>query len=290
MATQNGIYETSSGDLLRAGFSTLIAGTGETLRTDIPVPGKVRWSQAFSNMHRWSESAWTEVAQPTTDIKIASFTPEIGKTYFCDTNAAAADIVVSNPTPNRMFDSYRIFLKTDHATRKLTANGNRLIIKNEWVDVVYDGVAWNNFTHLIACVRRATRNAAQSIASSSNVLIYFDAESFDNCSFVTTGTTPFSTRRAGRYRVTGGWVAAGFLDDNEYITAKINRDGGVKRQGRSFSPGTNNDVSAIETMTFDVAAGATFGLVARHIEGAAQNTDTNHIHRPFLEVEEILGA
>lgn len=62
MATHNGIIETSTGDLLRAGFVNFTAGAGETLRTDVPIPAKVRDNEDFDKFHRWNGSTWEEVS------------------------------------------------------------------------------------------------------------------------------------------------------------------------------------------------------------------------------------
>jgi len=67
--TQNAVIETSSGDLLRAGFAdfendgSFDSGT-ESYRTDCPHPGLIKGQSGESNMHRWNGSAWVEVAQP----------------------------------------------------------------------------------------------------------------------------------------------------------------------------------------------------------------------------------
>ncbi len=60
----NGVYETSSGNLKRASTGPLTAGAGETYRTDVPVPALRYKPGASGNHHRWSGSAWIEVAQP----------------------------------------------------------------------------------------------------------------------------------------------------------------------------------------------------------------------------------
>ena len=67
---QCGVIETTSGDLLRAGFcdfttdgSFCQAGT-ETERTDAPHPAKVKGDPDETMMHRWNGSTWIEVAQP----------------------------------------------------------------------------------------------------------------------------------------------------------------------------------------------------------------------------------
>ena len=67
--THNGVIETATGDLLRAGYcdfttdGSFDSGT-ETERTDVPHPSKVRGQEDYANMHRWNGTAWVEVAQP----------------------------------------------------------------------------------------------------------------------------------------------------------------------------------------------------------------------------------
>lgn len=290
MATQNGIYETSSGDLLRAGFSTLVAGAGETLRTDVPSPAKIRWSKKFAKFHRWNSSAWVEITQPTTDIRTASFTPKIGKTYFCDTNAAEGDIVVSNPTPNRMFDSYKIFLKTDHATRKLTVNGNWLIIANEWVDVVYDGSSWNNFTHLIAQKASVTRDAVQSIQDAAVDYIDFDAVKFDNASIATNGTTPIAVRRSGKFLLVASWTTKSLLDEGERCEIRVLSNGVTVRMSQHYSPATNLSVSSHVSVILEIASGDNARIQVFQNDGTAQNTQTTFGREPRLSITEILDV
>ena len=64
MATQVGIYENATGDLLRYGIGET-AGAGETKRTDTPIPAKRRYQNGETQMHNWNGSAWVLVAQPT---------------------------------------------------------------------------------------------------------------------------------------------------------------------------------------------------------------------------------
>ncbi|KKN74302.1 hypothetical protein LCGC14_0392410 [marine sediment metagenome] len=68
MAVQNGLYETATGDLLAASTGPMVAGAGETLRADVPAPAKTRGDADETNMHRWVDPDWTEVAQPATII------------------------------------------------------------------------------------------------------------------------------------------------------------------------------------------------------------------------------
>ena len=65
----NGVIETATGDLKRAGYcdfendGSFDSGT-ETMRSDCPHPGKVKGDPQETNMTRWNGSAWVEVAQP----------------------------------------------------------------------------------------------------------------------------------------------------------------------------------------------------------------------------------
>lgn len=69
MTNSNGVIETSTGDLIRAGFcdfendDQFDSGT-ESYRTDVPFPFKIRGDVTEANMHRWNGSSWVEVAQP----------------------------------------------------------------------------------------------------------------------------------------------------------------------------------------------------------------------------------
>ena len=67
--THYGVIETSSGDLLRAGYCDFendgsFDSGSETIRSDAPEPAKVRGDSDESQMHRWNGSAWVLVAQP----------------------------------------------------------------------------------------------------------------------------------------------------------------------------------------------------------------------------------
>jgi hypothetical protein len=65
---QRAVIETSTGDLLRAGFcvfdddGSFDSGT-ETERTDCPQPAKTKGEAGESQKHRWNGSAWVLVAQ-----------------------------------------------------------------------------------------------------------------------------------------------------------------------------------------------------------------------------------
>ena len=69
MSTTNGVIQTSSGDLLRAGFcnfstdGSFNSGT-ESYMTTVPDPAYVKGQVGVTNMHRWSGNVWSEVTQP----------------------------------------------------------------------------------------------------------------------------------------------------------------------------------------------------------------------------------
>jgi hypothetical protein len=66
---KNGVIETATGDLLRAGYCDFendgsFDPDTETYRTDVPDAARVRGDDASTVMHRWTGSAWTLVDQP----------------------------------------------------------------------------------------------------------------------------------------------------------------------------------------------------------------------------------
>lgn len=58
----NAIIETATGDLLRHGFSTVVAGAGETLLPDHERPPEPMSRGRGPNFSRWDGSVWLEIA------------------------------------------------------------------------------------------------------------------------------------------------------------------------------------------------------------------------------------
>ncbi len=63
MMAYNGVIETATGNLLRAGFCDFetdgaFDGLNEDQRTDIPFPGQTVSGNHFDQKHRWNGSAW----------------------------------------------------------------------------------------------------------------------------------------------------------------------------------------------------------------------------------------
>jgi len=100
MAVQNGVYETATGDLLAASPAPMVAGAGETLRADVPVPALVRYDADESNMHNWDGDSWEVVAQPAAIIhpqKIPVLT-----TTQRDAIGAIAGMLICNSTTSKI--------------------------------------------------------------------------------------------------------------------------------------------------------------------------------------------
>lgn len=235
----------------------------------------------------WTPEGLVHVKKDFISLETASFTAVDNTIHVCDTNAASGDIVVTMLGSPIAGNEFFVRLKTDHATRKLTVNGETFIIAGEWGRFVYDGAAWNNFVHLIPCHARVTRDAAQSINDSTITFISFDAEDYDNSSLATTGTTPIVIRRAGLYKIICGWVSA-LIDDAERLSSRIRSAGAESRISSAFSSLANGTVSSNAEMTETLAAGDTVRMRVFHTEGAAINTETGVFSKPFLEVVEIV--
>ena len=67
---QQGVINTASGNLLRAGSKVDFENDGsfdsltETFKTDVPFPNKVEGDSDETMVTHWTGSAWDEVAQP----------------------------------------------------------------------------------------------------------------------------------------------------------------------------------------------------------------------------------
>lgn len=61
----NGVIESATGDLVRAGYSEFEAGDGEELRDDVPIPFFVRGGVIGAQYWRWTGTEWVLVDQPS---------------------------------------------------------------------------------------------------------------------------------------------------------------------------------------------------------------------------------
>jgi len=67
--TYSGVIDTATGDLLRCGYCAFTAGEGESVRNDVPHPGKVRLAVNATPFHRYSGSEWIEVPPGVGDAR-----------------------------------------------------------------------------------------------------------------------------------------------------------------------------------------------------------------------------
>lgn len=89
----NAIIETATGDLLRHGFSFLVAGGGETLLSDHERPLEPIVRGAGPDFSRWDGSAWQEIADPDQPKKSAE--DSIKRALFADPLEGLAPSVVA---------------------------------------------------------------------------------------------------------------------------------------------------------------------------------------------------
>ena len=66
ITTYNGVIEVSTGNLLRFGYTDFendgsYNSSTESLRTDVPHPGKIFGDSMYTVFHRWNGSEWVEI-------------------------------------------------------------------------------------------------------------------------------------------------------------------------------------------------------------------------------------
>ena len=68
--TQNGVINTTTGNLLRSGSGvdfendSSFNGGSETYKTDVPFPNKIEGDSDETMVTHWTGSVWDEVSQP----------------------------------------------------------------------------------------------------------------------------------------------------------------------------------------------------------------------------------
>lgn len=90
----NAVIETATGDLFRHGYTTLVAGGGETLLPDHVRPGDPMVRGAGPQFSRWDGSAWLEIADP--DQPKAAEEEAIKDALFVDPLAGIVPTVVAS--------------------------------------------------------------------------------------------------------------------------------------------------------------------------------------------------
>jgi len=234
----------------------------------------------------WTPQRIVQARQALISTESESFTGIHNTIHFCDTNAASADIVVTDIVSPVAGNEFTVYLKTHHATRKVTGPAT-LIIAGEYVRRVYDGAAWNNFAHLIACQAVVARDIAQVLVSGSNSYVDFDAIEKNIGSVAFNGTSPIVARRANEWITGGNWKATG-LDDREYAHSALYAGGAERIRSRHHSPGASHDVTNELSQMVPLAAGGALRFRLLHNEGANMNTDTSASEKPIQWARELL--
>ena len=149
MAILNGVIETSTGDLLRAGFSDFendgsFDGGTETFRTDVPFPAKIRGDQDNSVMQRWTGSEWIEVAQivPTIIGDLDSGGFNANNAIYPSTDPATANS--RNGHPIIVFDDTVAENVLFSGVRSTKYTGGDIAVHIDWVaeTAITGGVTW----------------------------------------------------------------------------------------------------------------------------------------------------
>lgn len=89
----NGVIQTATGLLLRAGDGGFTAGPGETLRSDVPEPPFRLEDPRSAVVHRWNQTQWVKIPKPRVkpvfiDLDVAMVAgdvtpPPVGKVRLC---------------------------------------------------------------------------------------------------------------------------------------------------------------------------------------------------------------
>ncbi len=169
----NAIIETSSGDLLRHGYTDLVAGAGETLLPDHIRPVEPMTRGVGPNFSRWDGSVWLEIADPDQPKTIAE--AQIKSALFADPLEGFIPSVVASGL-------------------QITVNVDPVIV-NDVTNVVADptdtkfvlvSMSYNKATDVFAIVaREKTTGQYADLLSPDEVLV----EDFQEYSLVAAGTT-----------------------------------------------------------------------------------------------------
>lgn len=99
------VIEDATGDLLRAGYSPFVAGAGESIRTDGPIPASPLRPGRAGDYDNWTGSQWVKVPQPkrarggwTMVMATANYTAKDGE-FICVIAGASETIEITLPDP-----------------------------------------------------------------------------------------------------------------------------------------------------------------------------------------------
>lgn len=157
--TKKGVIEDATGDLLRYGYGDFTAGSGETVRTDVPTPSYRRGDLTATQMSRWTGAVWTLVDQPSRTPQIVtladgdpvSLDPSLGHTFKLTASAnrtvnasevpsGARVIIVQVRTDDALFQRTITFATNFKPISTLTTP----LASTKWITIWFhsDGEAW----------------------------------------------------------------------------------------------------------------------------------------------------
>jgi hypothetical protein len=136
---------------------------------------------------------------------------------------------------------------------------------------------------------RMTRDAAQSINTSSDTKIEFDNEDFDVGDIADPVTNDrFDIVRTGKYLISASWFCPGIDNaDQVNIFIKLNGTTDFIRDTKGGHSPADQTLSASVVTIVELTAGDYLELYVRHTEGASQNTSTTLQFRPRMSVTEL---
>lgn len=169
----NAIIETSSGDLLRHGYTTLVAGAGETLLPDHLRPSDPMVRGAGPNFSRWDGSVWLEIADPDQEKNAAE--ASIKNALFVDPLEGFAPSVVAV--------GLQITVDVDPV---IVGDVTNVVADPTDTKFVLVSMSYNKATDVFAVVvREKTTGQYADLVSPDEVLV----EDFQEYSLVASGTT-----------------------------------------------------------------------------------------------------
>ena len=287
----NGVYETATGDLLRAGFSTFTAGAGETLRSDVPEPPLRRRYGTSGNMHRWNGSAWVEVAQPPHQRSQDQLFDENGDGWFLQVDSAgtlstvfdASNFPVISGLTCRLDFSDKATLFTDAARTTLVAEDGDVI------GGVQDLSGSGNHASQATTAKKAVYK--ESIVNSRSIARFDGADDFLTLAtigalltagagtvwaavqldvLIQSSAAPYNNDQI--FSDQGGWIGIAGSDDNGDTLVGWNYDGDVDE-----TPSKSVTLGQVVVLTWRHAAGSLYLSVDGSVEVGGISGDTSFL-------------
>ena len=281
-------------------YGPLKLGTGAAIKYYFPTAdgsasGKVLATNGAGQL------SWTN-KDLTMKAKTADYTANVGELVLADA-AAVAGFQVTLPTSTSSGARVGVKLTNTSGTRTVrvagsqtslniqdreTATGSILLyVKGDYIELKHDGTRWNIVSEgRIPHKAVLRRDAAQSIAASTEVKIAFDAETFDvgQLGDFTTNDR-VDIRRPGKYTVSVGYGMS--IGTDKASISEILVNGTIVRENTFYNPfdaGINNNFGGT---VLSLATGDFVEFYVLHTNVASTDTSTSTASRPNLFVTEI---